>query len=81
MPDDGVLGESVLSLSTRKNWLPVEWAADDLAIATVPRVYLAPVRFSSGRVYPGVPLPVPVGSPHCSTVYGWDCTSRLTGTC
>src|SRR5512135_843735 len=45
-------------------------------MATVPAVYFAPVRFSSLNLYPGPPLPVPRGSPHCSTYSGLAVVSR-----
>ena len=39
----------------------------DLAIASVPAPYVSFPESSSGTVYPGPPVPVPVGSPHCRT--------------
>src|SRR4029079_14374580 len=50
-----------------KNWLPLVFGPL-FAIATVPAGYFAPTRFSSLKSYPGPPVPVPVGSPHCSTL-------------
>jgi hypothetical protein len=51
-----------------KNWLPLLLGSLARAIATVPRGK-APFggAFSMPNPYPGPPLPVPVGSPHCST--------------
>ena len=50
---------------TTKNWLPAapRGSATVLAIATVPSVYCVALAGVSTVVYPGPPVPVPVGSP------------------
>ncbi len=54
----------MVSFQTKKNWLPFVFGPA-LAMATVPAGYDVVPRFSSLNWYPGPPLPVPVGSPHC----------------
>ena len=46
-----------------KNWLPPEWGWPVFAIAMVPLMLECPLPNSSSIVYPGPPIPVPVGSP------------------
>ena len=50
---------------TMKNWLPAAPAGSSprLAIATTPCVYFVPGFGLSTTVYPGSPVPLPVGSP------------------
>ena len=54
-----------------KNWLPAVPAGsvDPLAMATVPAGYVVPVGGGSTVLYPGPPLPVPVGSPPWMTKF------------
>src|SRR5690242_2419586 len=56
-----------------KNWLPVLPGWPVLAIAMVPGGYAVVGsvtfgRFSSANLYVGPPLPLALGSPHCSTL-------------
>src|SRR3954451_210078 len=50
-----------------KNCEPPVSGALVLAIASVPGPYASLPVSSSGMVYPGPPVPVPDGSPHCNT--------------
>src|SRR2546430_8649254 len=54
-----------------KNWLPAVPAGSlpPLAIATVPFGYIVPFGGTSSVLYPGPPLPVPVGSPPWMTKF------------
>src|SRR5579864_2208126 len=49
-----------------KNWLPLV-LGPELAMASEPILYAPALGSSSANVYPGPPVPVPVGSPPWST--------------
>ena len=66
---------------TRKNWPPLPFSGSAVrAIARVPRGYAPSFgAFSTPNPYPGFPEPVPVGSPHWSTLSVSEVVRRWHG--